>query len=102
MESVSSSRKVRIEETINSSLRPLFLEVIDESHNHHREGHETHFKIVCVAAEFAGLSLVGRHRKLHELLSSETANGLHAIHLQLLSPAEYETAKEVESPNCLG
>jgi len=96
------NRKSRIEETIISSLQPQFLEVIDESHNHHREGNETHFKIICVDKSFDGLSLVARHRKFHELLATEMQSGLHAFHLQLLSPAEYEQAKEIDSPNCVG
>ncbi len=102
MEAVTANRKTRIEETLTASLHPLFLEVIDESENHHREGNETHFKIVCVSHVFEGLSLVARHRKLHELLESEMQKGLHAFHLQLLSPAEYEKAKTIDSPNCLG
>lgn len=77
------SRQERIR-TLLSSLEPLALEVIDESHQHHghsgwREGGETHYRVIIRSAAFDGLSRVERHRRVNALLAPEFESGLHAL-----------------------
>ena len=67
-----------------SVLDPSMLEVIDESYLH--RGHagvdpsheETHLRIK-IKADFGALSLMGKHRKIHELVKEEFKRGLHAL-----------------------
>ncbi|MCU0818068.1 MAG: BolA family transcriptional regulator [Beijerinckiaceae bacterium] len=86
------SRQERIQ-TLLSSLEPISLEVIDESHQHHghsgwREGGETHYRVIIRAKAFDGLSRVERHRRVNALLAPEFETGLHALAVVARSSAE--------------
>lgn len=79
--------------TLLSSLEPIALEVIDESHQHHghsgwREGGETHYRVIIRAAAFDGLSRVERHRLVNALLAAEFGSGLHALAVVARASAE--------------
>jgi BolA protein len=94
-----------IQSTIESKLEQAFaperLAVINESHlhagHHHAEsGHhatfdgagETHFRVRIVAAAFAGMSRVERHRAVNALLADELAGGVHALAIEPAAPGE--------------
>ncbi|AWN74627.1 BolA family protein [Legionella anisa] len=99
------SRKTRIEELINQELDPAFLNVEDESSNHHvPEGAQTHFKITLVSSRFIGLSRIARHRLLNQLLKEEFELGLHALSMHLFTPDEWENRSKavLQSPVCKG
>jgi BolA protein len=87
------SMKKRIEARLQTSLAPILLEVLDESHQHAghsgaREGGETHFRVNIVSASFVGKSRVARHREINALLAAEFADGIHALALRTLAPGE--------------
>ena len=95
------STQSRIESKLQTSLAPERLDVVNESHlhaGHHHvaSGHheefdgkgETHFRVRIVAAAFAGLSRVDRHRKVNELLADELAAGVHALAIEPAAPGE--------------
>ena len=91
----SSLRAQRIETILRDALAPTTLRVTDDSAQHAghagaRPGGETHFSVLCVAETFAGQSRVARSRTVHELLAGELAGGLHALALNLRTPAEQE------------
>eukprot|EP01041_Mallomonas_annulata_P013658 gene13658-29030_t len=78
-----------------SMLKPIQLEVEDESHQH--AGHaamknlassETHFKVTVVASCFENLSLVQRHKMIYTLLNHEMNNGIHALSIVAKTPDE--------------
>lgn len=97
------SRKERIEEQLNSNLSPAFLNVEDESGNHHvPEGAQTHFKVTAVSAQFKDLSRIARHRLVNDLLKAEFALGLHALSMHLYTAEEWELKKDsvLKSPAC--
>ncbi|HHF7393319.1 TPA: BolA family protein [Legionella anisa] len=99
------SRKTRIEELINQELDSAFLNVEDESSNHHvPEGAQTHFKITLVSSRFIGLSRIARHRLLNQLLKEEFELGLHALSMHLFTPDEWENRSKtvLQSPVCKG
>ncbi|MGL5741931.1 MAG: BolA family protein [Legionella sp.] len=99
------SRKNRIEELLNKELAPIYLDVEDESMNHHvPEGAQTHFKVTVVSQHFTDLSRIARHRLLNRLLSSEFELGLHALSMHLFTVEEWEkrNATVLESPKCKG
>jgi BolA protein len=90
-----------MEAKLKSALSPERLEVINESHlhagHHHVEsGHhatfdgagETHFRVRIVAASFAGMSRVDRHRAINALLADELEAGVHALAVEAAAPGE--------------
>jgi len=94
-----------IEEKLAQALDPLHLEVINESANHSvPPGSESHFKVVVVAAEFEGLRLLARHRRVNGVLADELANSIHALALHTYTSAEWRErfGEAPMSPPCLG
>ena len=80
-------------------LKPVFLEVSDESHMHSR-GQETHYKAVIVSEAFTGLSKVRRQQAVYAALKDAMPYAL-AQHTYTLE--EWEKNQQApESPNCMG
>ena len=82
-----------ITQTLQESLQPTDLTVIDESEKHHghagwREGGETHFQVNIVSQAFSGKSRVERHRLVNEVLKGAFDRGLHALAIQAKAPGE--------------
>lgn len=95
------SRQSRIETRLKQHFDPERLAVINESHMH--AGHhnsdsndnatfdgvgETHFRIRIVAAAFAGISRIDRHRAVNAVLKDELESGLHAAAIEASAPGE--------------
>ncbi|WP_454781075.1 BolA family protein [Legionella sp. WA2022007384] len=99
------SRKNRIEQLVKQELVPIYLNVEDESGNHHvPEGAQTHFKLTVVSSQFTDLSRVARHRLLNQLLKEEFELGLHALSMHLFTPDEWKSRGNsvLNSPVCKG
>ena len=90
-----------IENKLSQAFAPERLMVINESHlhaghHHTASGHhetfdgsgETHFRVRIVAAAFAGLGRVERHRKVNELLAEQLAGPVHALAIEPAAPGE--------------
>lgn len=93
-----------IEQKLEQTFKPEFLEVVNESYMHNvPEGSESHFKVTVVSTEFDGQRLIGRHRMINKTLAEELQS-IHALAIHTLTPNEYfEKAGEVaNSPECLG
>ena len=78
---------------LNTALRPDHLVVVDESrlhagHSGARADGETHYRIRCVARDFAGKSRIERHRMVNALLAMELRTSIHALALELSAPGE--------------
>ncbi|MBX3597906.1 MAG: BolA family transcriptional regulator [Rhizobiaceae bacterium] len=91
----------RIEEKLKLAFSPERVAVINESHLHaghhhgdsdHHSGFdgtgETHFRVRIVAAHFAGMSRVERHRAVNILLADELKGGVHALAIEPSAPGE--------------
>lgn len=92
-----------IEAKLSAALAPAHLEVENESHRHRAGGAETHFKVFVVSAAFDGLPLVDRHRRVHDLLADELRDGVHALQLRAMTPAQWQAgAAPFVSPKCGG
>ena len=100
------SRKTRIEQALSDALRPMHLEVLDESHMHSvPEGAESHFKVLVVSDTFRDEKLVSRHRRVNALLSDELNGGLHALAIHAWTPQEWFDkggGAAPVSPQCMG
>ena len=78
----------RITEKLTEAFKPVHLEVIDESEQHrghggHREGGETHFKVIMKSGAMNGLSRVARQRAVNKVLKAELEERVHALSLQI-------------------
>jgi len=72
---------------------PVALELSDESGKHAGHagaapGGQTHYRLRLISQAFAGLSRVARQRLVYETLREEFDTGLHALSLDLKTPAE--------------
>jgi BolA protein len=87
------TRAARMEGLLRGVFAPTSMTIVDDSARHAGHagaapGGETHFRIRIVAERFAGQSRVARSRAVHDALAGEFAGGLHALSLELRSPAE--------------
>jgi BolA protein len=80
-----------IKQKIEEALAPESLELVNESYKH--KGHagddgsgETHYILKVVSKRFDGLSRVERQKLIHEILSEELKNGIHALSMHLITP----------------
>ncbi|MBS0385498.1 MAG: BolA family transcriptional regulator [Proteobacteria bacterium] len=76
---------------------PKLVSVLDESGRHvghagARPGGETHYALKLVSSAFEGKSRVERQRLVYHALREEFDSGLHALSLDLKTPAEAEKA----------
>ena len=75
-----------------TALAPICLEVIDDSARH--AGHAGaksgggHYRLLIVAAIFAGQARLARHRLIHAALGDLLQTRIHALSIQALTPAE--------------
>jgi BolA protein len=95
----------QIRERLSEALKPVHLEVADESHMHNvPSGAESHFNVFVVSEAFDGTRAVARHQAVYRALSTEMAGSIHALTLKTLAPAEWADAGggAVTSPQCLG
>jgi BolA protein len=85
------TRKDRIAAALTEALRPIRLDIADESDRHAghagaRPGGETHYRINIVSPAFVGKSRVERHRMVNAPLAAEFASGLHALAIAAAAP----------------
>lgn len=97
--------QAQIEQKLKSGLDLNYAEVINESHMHNvPAGSESHFKLILVANEFDGLSLVARHKLIYKILGDELKSGVHALALHTYTDSEWQKKQETapDSPPCHG
>ncbi len=81
--------KQRIEKNLNDNLKPIFLEVINNSNLH--RGHlgdngtdETHFAVIIECEDLRNLGRLQAHKKINQLLKIEFEKGLHALEIKIV------------------
>ena len=87
------SRSERIEKALRARFQPVHFVLTDQSSLHAghagaRPGGETHYQLSMHAGAFEGLSRVARQRLVYDTLREEFDTGLHALTLDLKTPAE--------------
>ncbi len=80
-----------LEEKLKAAFNPASLSVIDESGQHagHAGAHalgESHFRVRIVAEAFRGISRVGQHRMVNEVLAVELKGRVHALAIEARAP----------------
>ena len=94
-----------IEQKLTAAFSPDYLLVENESHMHNvPAGSEMHFKVQLVADEFAGESLIKRHRAVNKVLQQELAGPIHALSIHAFSQLEWDkkNGQVSDSPPCHG
>ncbi len=78
-----------MESKLRVALEPSYLELIDESNQHH--GHsgahpsgESHYRVRIAAAAFKGKSRVAQHRMVNQALAAELKQRVHALAIEVL------------------
>lgn len=90
---INQMRISSFEEDLGKAFNIRHLQIDDESHLH--AGHAGaatgggHFKVTIVAPEFAGLSLVARHRAIYTALNKHLPKEIHALTISALTPEEF-------------
>jgi BolA protein len=87
------SRAARMEKLLKQHFSPHVFVLEDESARHAghagaQPGGETHYRLRMVSDAFAGLTRVARQRLVYHALREEFETGLHALSLDLKTPAE--------------
>ncbi|WP_228445778.1 BolA family protein [Terricaulis silvestris] len=91
------SRFERMETLLKTAFTPSVFELQDQSRFHAGHagaspGGETHYKLSLVSTAFEGLNRVARQRLVYQALHEEFDTGLHALSLDLKTPAEAGSA----------
>jgi BolA protein len=82
-----------IRDKLTSALKPLRLEVIDDSaqhlgHSGSRPGGQSHFTVIIVSPLFEGLSRLARQKLVYAALTQELAGPVHALSITARTPDE--------------
>ena len=91
MSTGDSPRVERIRAVVQDALRPVRLEIRDDSAAHVGHvggGGKGHFKVLVVSELFSGKSRLQRHRLVHEALASLLESDIHALVLTTKTPDE--------------
>jgi BolA protein len=92
------TRKERLVERLRSGLAAEHVVVEDESARH--VGHEGarggagHYAVVVVAARFAGLDPLRRHRAVYAAVGDMLPSEVHALSIRAFTPEEWRAAGE--------
>ncbi|XP_076031489.1 DNA-binding transcriptional regulator BolA [Oratosquilla oratoria] len=95
----------KIQEKLQEQFQPSHLEIVNESFMHNvPKGSETHFKVLVVSDKFKDLSLIKRHRLVHEVLKEELQEHVHALSVVAKTPEQWSSSAQVmeQSPACRG
>ncbi len=92
--SPGESRAARLEAALTTAFSPAVLRITDDSARHAghagaQPGGQTHYSVLVVAEAFRGMSRVARSRAVHEVLTRDFADGMHALALSLRTPEEF-------------
>ncbi|MBL8352491.1 MAG: BolA family transcriptional regulator [Burkholderiaceae bacterium] len=89
---MSGVTALQIELALRASIAPLqSLQVSNESHlhaGHAGAGEGSHWRVRIVSERMAGLNRVARHRLVYHALRDVIPQGVHALAIEALSPAE--------------
>ena len=89
---MSAARVEQIRTLLQGALRPVQLEVNDDSHLH--VGHAGaasgggHYSVKIVSERFEGLRLVMRHRLVYDAVQGMMHTDIHALAITAIAPSE--------------
>ena len=84
----NEQRLAAIEQCLQTTFRPNYLKVLDQSHLH--KGHEGaksgkgHFRVEISESCLPHQKLLANHRAIHEALGDMMHNDIHALQIKLI------------------
>jgi len=90
----TEQRLAEIRRRLESTFQPLALKVVDEGHLH--AGHEGakdgrgHFRLRIISGQFAGKTMVQRHRMIYQVLGELMRSDIHALDIDARAPDEIQ------------
>jgi BolA protein len=94
MSASSANTAAHIEALLQQRLRPVHLELRDESAAHvghpGASGGAGHFRLRIVSTSFCGLASLQRHRLVNDALASLFQSEVHALAMETLTPKEFD------------
>lgn len=87
---MTQATRQRLEQLLQQ-LHPVQLHITDDSHLHAGHAGNTgggHFSVFIVSEAFEGLSLLKRHRLVHDAAAELLPSVIHALSIQAKTPAE--------------
>ena len=95
--------QTHLETQLKQVFSPVYLEVINESHQHGGSRTDSHFKLVVVSHQFTDMTLIARHRAVNQLFKKELNGQVHALAIHTYTPAEWQQKNSAPaSPLCRG
>lgn len=94
-----------IRRTLTGGLHVTHLSLENESQMHNvPPGSESHFRLVVVSPDFAGVPRVRRHQRIYGLLAGADGSlPVHALAMHLYTPEEWQDCSAAPaSPACRG
>ncbi|EGC38666.1 hypothetical protein DICPUDRAFT_28210 [Dictyostelium purpureum] len=95
-----------IKQLLEEELKPIVLEIINESYMHNvPKGSESHFKVKIVSEKFEGLTMIEQHRLVNTILTNYIGNSkIHALSITSRTPTQWKKQQEKTepSPSCRG
>ncbi|ALG68738.1 BolA/IbaG family iron-sulfur metabolism protein [Beggiatoa leptomitoformis] len=88
-----SDRIERIKERLQTIIKPVHLELLDESYKH--AGHAGarqgggHFDLLIISTVFVGQNAMQRHRMIYTALGDFIPADIHALSIKAYTPEEY-------------
>lgn len=92
-----------LEKKLTEQLSPVFLDVINESHDHNvPDGSESHFRVLIVSDKFENLPTIKRHQMIYAVVAEEIKQKVHAFSQNTFTPKEWlaQGGKIPSSPPC--
>ncbi|MBX2860691.1 MAG: BolA family transcriptional regulator [Vampirovibrio sp.] len=81
-----------VEQKLKDELEAVHVETVDNSWMHAGHGSSgSHLVITVVSPKFGDITLIDRHRMIHQVLREEIGGVIHALELQPLTPIEWES-----------
>ncbi|XP_054264566.1 DNA-binding transcriptional regulator BolA-like isoform X2 [Macrosteles quadrilineatus] len=88
-----------IRQKLTEQLKPIHLEVINESFKHGAPpGTEAHFRVKVVSPLFTDMPLLKRHQTVNEILKNELESSVHALTLYARSPQQWDEERGITPP----
>ena len=91
-------------ELVLEPLNVTYHQLENDSHKHSGSATDSHYNLVLVTEEFAGLMPVKRHQKVYALVGELMSNPIHALALHCYTPQQWQArqAKMPATAPCMG
>ena len=98
-----SSVNKQLLQAVLTPLQVVHHELSNDSHMHSGSAQDSHFSLLLVSEQFAGLLPVKRHQLVYDLVGDLIGNPIHALALHCYTPQQWASKKTMPTaPNCLG